>query len=173
MTIKPLTQAIIASALGVDKALVSRYRARGMPTNSVEAALAWKQANIRMRVGPTWVPEERAMAIGAGVEADDEVVCGKVNGPRMHALRRALRAMGYDEQLELTRRVWLELIRYYLHPETEVHTGRPSDRLTVDALARLIRPDYPMPEMWWYAACDEDDVAIHGWPKDDSGEDPE
>ena len=91
------------------------------------------------------------MAIGAVLEADDEVVCGKVNGPRMHALRRALRAMGYDEQLELTRRVWLELIRYYLHPETEVHTGRPSDRLTVDALARLIRPDYPMPEMWWYA----------------------
>lgn len=44
-------QADLAKALGVDPALITRYKRRGMPTDSVEAALAWKAANVRARVG--------------------------------------------------------------------------------------------------------------------------
>lgn len=49
MTIK-LTQSQIAAALQVDKALVSRYKGMGMPVDSIEAARAWKDANIRARI---------------------------------------------------------------------------------------------------------------------------
>lgn len=44
-------QTELAAALGVDPALVTRYKARGMPTDSIDAALAWKTANVRARVG--------------------------------------------------------------------------------------------------------------------------
>ena len=41
----------LAAALGVDPALVTRYKARGMPTDDIAAAVAWKAANVRARVG--------------------------------------------------------------------------------------------------------------------------
>ena len=50
MTMVP-TQSEIAAALQIDKALVSRYRKRGMPVDSIEAARAWKRANVRARIG--------------------------------------------------------------------------------------------------------------------------
>lgn len=40
----------LAHALGVDASLVSRYTTRGMPTNSVAAAIEWKSKNVRPRV---------------------------------------------------------------------------------------------------------------------------
>lgn len=45
------TQQQLAKALGVDPALVTRYKRRGMPVDSVEAAQAWKTANVQARVG--------------------------------------------------------------------------------------------------------------------------
>lgn len=44
-------QADLARALGVDPALVTRYKRRGMPVDSIEAALAWKAENVRARAG--------------------------------------------------------------------------------------------------------------------------
>ena len=44
-------QTELAAALGVDPALVTRYKLRGMPTDSIQAAVAWKAANVRARVG--------------------------------------------------------------------------------------------------------------------------
>lgn len=41
----------LAEALGVAPTLVSRYRNRGMPVHSIEAALAWKGENVRARAG--------------------------------------------------------------------------------------------------------------------------
>lgn len=45
------SDAELARALGVDRALVSRLKRRGMPTDSVAAAQAWRAANVRARVG--------------------------------------------------------------------------------------------------------------------------
>lgn len=41
----------IAKGLGIDPRLVSRYARRGMPTDSVAAAAAWRVAKIRPRAG--------------------------------------------------------------------------------------------------------------------------
>ncbi len=149
--------------------MVTRYKARGMPTHSIAAAVAWKNANVRLRAGTAWVPEERVYAISAGVDADAELAHGVKDGPRVRALRTALRAMEYDEELELSRQVWLALVGYYMHPEVQIPTGRPSERMTIKGLAALITPSNPLPELWWYAACDANDVTIHGWQEERPG----
>lgn len=46
-----LSRAAIADGLGCDPALVTRYRRRGMPMDSVDAALAWKRMHVRPRIG--------------------------------------------------------------------------------------------------------------------------
>jgi transcriptional regulator with XRE-family HTH domain len=45
------TREQLADALGVAPTLVSRYRNRGMPVHSIDAALAWKAENVRARAG--------------------------------------------------------------------------------------------------------------------------
>jgi hypothetical protein len=45
------TQAQLAEALGVDPGLITRYKGRGMPVDSIDAAARWKAANVRARVG--------------------------------------------------------------------------------------------------------------------------
>lgn len=61
MTAVP-TQQDLARALGVDPALVTRYKARGMPVDSIEAASAWRLANVRVRA----TPRRQAAGSGAG-----------------------------------------------------------------------------------------------------------
>lgn len=65
MTQSP-TQVELASALGVDAALVTRYKRRGMPVDSIEAALAWKAENVRARVGGKGRPEQKKVDPGYG-----------------------------------------------------------------------------------------------------------
>lgn len=43
------TQRQIAEALGIDPALVTRYKARGMPVDSIRAAAQWKAENVAAR----------------------------------------------------------------------------------------------------------------------------
>lgn len=45
MTVKGLTQAALAIELGLTEGRVSQLKAQGMPTSSVEAAQAWREAN--------------------------------------------------------------------------------------------------------------------------------
>lgn len=40
----------LAQALGLSPSAVSRYAAKGMPTDSVEAALLWRRRHVRQRV---------------------------------------------------------------------------------------------------------------------------
>ena len=49
---KVTSDAELARLLGVDRALVSRDKRRGMPTNTLEAAEAWRQRNLRARMRP-------------------------------------------------------------------------------------------------------------------------
>jgi hypothetical protein len=45
-----MTRTELAAGLGIDAGLVTRYARRGMPTDSLPAAAAWKAANVRQRM---------------------------------------------------------------------------------------------------------------------------
>lgn len=51
-TMKKPTQKALAAALGIDPAIVTRDKQRGMPLHSIEAAQSWRDANLRVRVNP-------------------------------------------------------------------------------------------------------------------------
>lgn len=57
------SQAQLAEALGVDPALITRYKRRGMPVGSIAEAQAWKADNVRARVTRGAKPDAAA---GAG-----------------------------------------------------------------------------------------------------------
>jgi hypothetical protein len=46
-----MKQSKLAAELGLHPSVVARDKVRGMPTHSVEAARAWRLANVRARVG--------------------------------------------------------------------------------------------------------------------------
>lgn len=47
MSIKNLSQAALAAALGIDRAMVTRYKRKGMPVDSVAAAKTWRDQHVR------------------------------------------------------------------------------------------------------------------------------
>jgi hypothetical protein len=51
------TNIAIANHLGVDKALITRYRREGMPNSTLEDAEAWYQSNVNRRVRVDQVPD--------------------------------------------------------------------------------------------------------------------
>lgn len=51
------TNVAIANHLGVDKALITRYRREGMPNSSLDEADAWYRQNVNRRVRPDEVPD--------------------------------------------------------------------------------------------------------------------
>ncbi|MCZ2291634.1 MAG: hypothetical protein LC125_06765 [Burkholderiales bacterium] len=58
-----MSQSALAKALDLSEAVVSRLKRRGMPVDSVEAARAWRAANVRPRMAP--------VAEGAGLNGAD------------------------------------------------------------------------------------------------------
>lgn len=62
-SMKKPTQAALAVALGLNPALVTRYKRRGMPVHSVEAAQQWRDVNLRVRCTPERDQEAVARAI--------------------------------------------------------------------------------------------------------------
>lgn len=76
--IKKPTQAALAAALAINPALVTRYKRRGMPVHSIEAAQQWRDDNLRVRYTP---------------ERDHEAVERAINGEkavkRVNALHQA------------------------------------------------------------------------------------
>lgn len=83
-TIEKPTQTALASALGIDPAMVTRDKRRGMPVDSIEAARAWRDQNVRVR----WTQE-----------ADTEAVAAALNGERL-AERAAALLQAAGELLE-------------------------------------------------------------------------
>lgn len=72
-------QSDLAKALGVDPALVTRYKARGMPVHSIAAAQQWKIENVRSKVpavgqaekpSPVTAPQLPLAAPDAGQQPD-------------------------------------------------------------------------------------------------------
>ena len=66
-----LTQSELAKALGIDPAMVTRDKARGMPVDSVEAARAWRDQNVRARVDHKGKDKGREGDGGAAVADPD------------------------------------------------------------------------------------------------------
>lgn len=75
---KKPTHAALAAALGIDPALVTRYRRRGMPVHSIEAAQQWRDVNVRVRFTP-----ERDL------EAVERAISGEKAVKRVIALHEA------------------------------------------------------------------------------------
>ena len=48
-----LTKTALATALGISRQAVHRYQKQGMPCNTIEAAKAWRDANVQPRINAT------------------------------------------------------------------------------------------------------------------------
>ena len=121
MTMTP-SQSEIAAALQIHKTLVTRYRRRGMPVDSIEAARAWKLATVRVRIGSAPPPDAappsaqlhaaQALADHAGeLLADGGDVAALVP-----AIRQALAAVPEHERADvgLSRELWDVLVERVL-----------------------------------------------------------
>lgn len=60
------SQTALAAALGIGPAMVSRYKVKGMPLHSIEAAQAWRDANVRVRL----TPEADSSSTGKALEGE-------------------------------------------------------------------------------------------------------
>ncbi|MBK8525895.1 MAG: hypothetical protein IPL57_01975 [Rubrivivax sp.] len=121
------SQRSLAQALGIDAALVSRYQARGMPTDNVAAARAWRQKNIAPYARMTTrSPEARgqqekvddlavmtgeesvAVVAALSVTAAARIDAGQTLGDLELPLRAALRSVPLlrAKEVQLPRPVW-------------------------------------------------------------------
>ena len=101
--IKEPTQAALAAALGIDPAMVSRHRRRGMPVHSIEAAQAWRAEHVRVRWKPEGEPGDTSRAIdgeravkvaGTMLEAAGELLeSGGDVMPLVPSIRQAMAAV--------------------------------------------------------------------------------
>ena len=53
MNKKPLTKAALSAALAISRQAVHRYGKQGMPCDTIEAARAWRDANVQPRINAT------------------------------------------------------------------------------------------------------------------------
>lgn len=81
-----IAQKEIAAALGVSEASVSDYVRRGMPTDSINAAAAWRMANVRQRAGGDH--HVNGQAGGAAQQYHDARALREVEEARMARMRR-------------------------------------------------------------------------------------
>ena len=117
MTMVP-TQSEIAAALQIDKSLVSRYRKRGMPVHSIEAARAWKFSHVRPRIGSAWPPEaappsaQLHAAQALADHAGELLAAGGDVAALVPAVRLALAAVPEHERADvgLSRELWDVLV---------------------------------------------------------------
>lgn len=102
------SQATLAAALGIDPAMVSRYKLKGMPLHSIEAAQAWRDANVRVRVSPEADPsatgkalrgEQAAARAGALLQAAAELLeTGGDVAPMGATVREAMAAVPPEQR---------------------------------------------------------------------------
>lgn len=105
----PMTQSQseIATALQIDKALVTRYKQRGMPVHSIEAARAWKYANVRLRIGrappPAAAPSSAQLQAAQALadHAGELLADGGDVAALVPAIRQALAAVPEHERADV------------------------------------------------------------------------
>lgn len=102
------SQADLAAALGIDPAMVTRYKGRGMPLHSIEAAQAWRDANVRVRLtreadasttGRALEGEQAAARAGALLQAAGELLEQGGNvAPMAATIRQAMAAVPVEQR---------------------------------------------------------------------------
>jgi len=173
----PRSQNHLAELLGIAKSICSRHVARGMPTGSVEAAQAWREANIdpARRKGirfdrhyqppaqqrqptppPGHTPAAQASALMAAASALLET--GQSIDALVLALRAALRAVPPPERdrVELYFDVMLVLL-------ADVLALRPADKMALCEDGSPVYLDRPytdseaqeIGEIWYQLAAGE------------------
>jgi hypothetical protein len=102
------SQTALAAALGIDPAMVTRYGRKGMPLHSIEAAQAWRSANVRVRMTPetdasatgrALEGEQAAARAGALLQAAGELLeHGGDVGPMVATIRQAMSAVPGEQR---------------------------------------------------------------------------
>ncbi|MBE0589686.1 MAG: hypothetical protein IH617_16785 [Hydrogenophaga sp.] len=102
------TQAALAAALGIDPAMVSRDKRKGMPVDSIEAAVTWRYENVRVRMNPghegndvekAQQGERSARRAGELLHAAGELLeKGGDVSPMVPSLRQAMAAVPHDQR---------------------------------------------------------------------------
>lgn len=87
---KPLTQTALGAALGLSPSSVTALKRRGMPTHSIAAAHAWREANVRPRIDDG--PVRGAPTALAELESLWPIARAALAAGRLELLRPALQA---------------------------------------------------------------------------------
>ncbi len=101
-----LTQIQLAAALGLSQSAVSQLAKQGMPTNSVEAARAWRENNLDpARAKPAPRPPTLAALLR---KAEALLEAGEGIAPLLPRIREALRQVPADQRaaVAMTQRLW-------------------------------------------------------------------
>ncbi|RUQ37414.1 MAG: hypothetical protein EKK71_04335 [Candidatus Competibacteraceae bacterium] len=117
-----LTQSRLAEALFISQSAVSQLAKQGMPTNSVEAARAWRAANLapaRVKTDPNLVrlgsgPPQLAALLQ---EAEAHLDVGADLAPLLPDLRAALRRVPADQRaaVAMSADLWQVLTEHIAH----------------------------------------------------------
>jgi phage terminase Nu1 subunit (DNA packaging protein) len=129
---KKLTQTALARALGISQAMVSKLKAEGMPTSSVEAAQAWRRGNL----DPALTKEMRRLD---DEDDDDDADLRKDRARLMKAQAASAELALAERRGEMIRRVaviehWGKMTtalraRMLLIPPTAAQMIGPSERV--------------------------------------------
>lgn len=107
-----LTQTQLGAALGLSQAAISQSVAKGMPTHSIAAARAWREANLDPARAK---PAPRAPSLSALLEEAEALLdVGGDIGPLMPDLRLALRQVPDDQRAAVAMSVdlWHVLVKH-------------------------------------------------------------
>lgn len=183
-----MTKTELAGHLGISVSMVSRLAKRGMPTDTVERARRWRKRHLQTirtkdhridwraesEATPPRPPKVMKAPNAAGGHlvllapaADAALAEGAAAVSWLRAVREELRQLPADAQPRLSLRLWLALTAYFRYEESAEHDDPDQGRLlTPDAYAEIVSnlPNWGV--VWLEAACDWDDVALHGWPAD-------
>lgn len=159
-----MTQAALASALGMSEPAVSKFKGRGMPVDSVAAAQAWRATHVRLRISAN--PVRRFADEIADVHALWPVARSALQAGRLEAalpaLRAAMRAVPEEARhlVELDDDVmgalcapFAELLRSHMTPEER---AAPMPDADIEAMGRVwycLAAGERFPAAWLEESC--------------------
>jgi hypothetical protein len=123
------SDAELARQLGIDKSVVSRHKRRGMPVDSLEAAVAWRRANLNVAMTKSTNPARDWHQDRPGTPAAARAALKRVED--LMTAADALLKVGRFEVIEAELREAMAAV-----PESAAHQMLVS----VDVMDRLCQP---------------------------------
>ena len=174
------SDAELARLLGVDRALVSRDKRRGMPTHTLEAAVAWRQRNLRSRIrGPTRneLQQQKRQAEDAAIHQVAQLMQlghSALESGHFHLVadevRAAMRAVPVSARDRV--RVSAEVMDALCEPESSVldecqaedalNLAGPGAGQASAGLASEAAPDSLWMQRFWYALAAGENLVLVG-----------